>query len=673
MIYIPDSPRAANTLHVAAHATVVRRLAHRLYTDDFERQPAELVRANLLAIIARLLPDCHLSHSTAAVLDAVPERGDGPEDDALVFVSDPGTSRRTLQLPGVRIVRLTTLPAAETDLVDAPTRIGTTLREPPSTVRLRVASRLQNVLECLSRVRLHPAASLPDYHIRELIASLGAADRARAAEFAERNNMQVEFRRYAEMVRTAPHIATVRLRSTDAFDVHFYDWCVGRLTALSNEEFAFEYDPQWTRPLSRELPRVVSPTGEREVYRKRGMPTFFENFLPEGWTRSWLARTHHLDADDDLGLLSTTRKYLSNITLRPLGIARDELRFDTLTLRLNDLEPPGAGNVRAMRSAIDETIDTQAFWLAMRDRGGVRMSGVQPKLPVALSETETAHGAPVLSLGDLRHSCSHILKLQSREFPQFVENEWATMELARRVGLTVPAVCMIDVRRVRTDEPMRALLVERFDIPDVRALATGGADLRLMWQEDACSLLGRRRKEKYDVTIEDVADALQTAGVQADELWVFLAHVAFAWMTGNGDLHAKNFSIARQFAPSPTGGPPTLQRVSYTPLYDLLNTGVAIRDDAFALRLNGKTSRINAKDFARLAARWDGAPDRAHDIVHRLAHGVREQLDDVLAHSQLETARAERYREIVWARLDGLDGGRTPGSRTERRPRSSAI
>ncbi len=657
MIFIADNPRSANALYASTHAGATKRLAHGIYTDDFITDPADIIRANLLAIIARLLPTCYLSYSTAAVLDAVPMRGAAPNDDAIVFASDRSATRRTLRLPGVKIVRLAALPSAETDVMDAPTRVASALRDPPTVARIRVSGRLQNVLECLSKVRLHPEATLPDYHVRELIAALGAADRERAEDFAQRTDMMVEFRRFRALVRSTSDIATVRLRSTETFDVHFYDWRVGRLTALSNEEFAFVYDDTWMFPLSRQLPVHKNASGSREVYRKRGMPTFFENFLPEGWTRNWLARTHHLDTDDELGLLTTTRKYLSNVTLRPLGIPRNEFRFDTLTVRLGDLAEPAARNsdLLAVRNMIDETIDTSALWLAMRDRGGVRISGVQPKLPVSLTVGAHAGATPRLGLGDLRHPCSHILKFQSREYPQFVENEWATMELAHRVGLDVPAVRMVDLRRKRTDAPTRALLVERFDIPGTNALAIGGADLPLMWHEDACSLLGRKRQEKYDVSIEDVADALQMAGLVVDDMWKFLSHVVFAWITGNGDLHAKNFSVARIFAASATGGAPSVQHVSYTPLYDLLNTGLAITEDAFALRLNGKSSRIAMKDFERLATRWNGAVDETQALVHRLASAVHEQLNDVIAHSLLEPTRAGQYRTIVSARLAGLD------------------
>ena len=82
---------------------------------------------------------------------------------------------------------------------------------------------------------------------------------------------------------------------------------------------------------------------------------------------------------------------------------------------------------------------------------------------------------------------------------------------------------------------------------------------------------------------------------------------------------------------------------------------MGITEDAFALRLNGKSLRVTMKDFERLATRWNGAADETHALVQRLASAVHEQLNDVIARSLLEPTRAGQYRTIVSARLAGLD------------------
>jgi serine/threonine-protein kinase HipA len=90
----------------------------------------------------------------------------------------------------------------------------------------------------------------------------------------------------------------------------------------------------------------------------------------------------------------------------------------------------------------------------------------------------------------------------------------------------------------------RSLLIERYDIPDRTQLEASGATLFL--QEDACSLLSLRRDQKYDTSLERVAAALISAGVDVDGeqgMPQFLRLVVFSWIVGNGDLHAKNVSI----------------------------------------------------------------------------------------------------------------------------------
>jgi len=67
------------------------------------------------------------------------------------------------------------------------------------------------------------------------------------------------------------------------------------------------------------------------------MPPFFENCLPEGWTESVVLASNKISREDLFGLLSTTRRYLSNLTLRPLGIPDEELTCDAHSVRMRDL------------------------------------------------------------------------------------------------------------------------------------------------------------------------------------------------------------------------------------------------------------------------------------------------------------------------------------------------
>lgn len=64
--------------------------------------------------------------------------------------------------------------------------------------------------------------------------------------------------------------------------------------------------------------------------------------------------------------------------------------------------------------------------------------------------------------------------------------------------------------------------------------------------------------------------------------------VLFSWLTGNADMHLKNFSL---FCPA--------DNYILTPAYDLLSTSIVLSDDneELALTLNGKKRKIKREDF----------------------------------------------------------------------------
>lgn len=77
--------------------------------------------------------------------------------------------------------------------------------------------------------------------------------------------------------------------------------------------------------------------------------------------------------------------------------------------------------------------------------------------------------------------------------------------------------------------------------------------------------------------------------------------VLFSWLTGNADMHLKNFSL---FRPA--------DNYMLTPAYDLLSTSIVMPDDEeeLALTLNGKKKRLKRIDF-ETAMRASGMDEKA--------------------------------------------------------------
>lgn len=633
MLYFAESVGQSRLLAKRTERGALERLARGVYSDDFDTPIEDQIAAGVLGIVGHYYPTAYVSHSSAALRAPVKGR---------FFISTASRKLRPILLPGIKILRIPALPHPETERVEAPNQVLTTLDGEPRRIMVNVSSPLQAIFECLSPARSYPEKQLPDAHLVRMIEQLSTRDQARARAFAERNNLQSEYERFTQLAHgagthsTAKHAAPT-LAASREFELYFYGWRVGDLAAVGQDEFRFRYGPEWRIPLAKELPL--------DGYEGPRMPAFFENLLPEGWTQTLIARSLNLDESDSVALLGSTRKYLSNLTLRPLGIPEAEFRFDTHNVTFANLVPDSRDIIRA-HEHIQHDPETIEFWKASKGQGVVRLSGIQPKLPVALT---LESGTPSIRLGDLRHACTHILKLPVSRYEFLVENEWATMELARRCGLPVASVRLIDFEF--DSKFQRSLLVERYDIPTTRELDEVRPDLELPLQEDACSLLRLPRIEKYDPSVERVAVALRDFGLTVDDLSTFLRHFTFSWLVGNGDLHAKNVSVLRMIRPGKLGAPPELAGVRYSPLYDLVNTAVVIKDDDFALTVNGKRSKIRRRDLTQVAERWKEPRKVAEEVVGKIASIMRQHLDDVLNTPHLPTAMTEQFRRVVDARL----------------------
>ena len=627
MIFIPQTSSESQALNKARQRGIVLRVARGIYTDDFDTPLTEIVREQLLVILGAAYPDWYVSHSTAALHKDV---------SGVAFLSGPKRTRTSIGLPGVEVKRLPALSYPETVVLRLEQLVARGLSTEPSETEVRVSSPLQAVFEVLNRDARQPERSLDDDVVRHLIKDLSETDRHRAESFARRNGLEREFNTFEWLSRPIPPILPPGI---PGLDVYFYHHEVGRLEALPHREFRFTYHPAWSIELSGLPLRREGP-----AYEGAALPAFLDNLLPEGWSEEKLRAVHKIDREDTFGLLQTTPKYLSNLTLRPEGFPANTLVLDYLETAFNTVSQEST-KVVSVVEAIGEDPETREFWEELRERGATRLSGVQPKLPVHLEEID---GRLEVSLGGHNSTTTHILKLPSPIYPEFVENEWATMELARRVGLSVASV-----RRVRFQQGSKlggpGLLIERFDIPD----SLKGAE-RLLLLEDGASLLGLSRTNKYRTSFERMTTILLSLELGSEGMERFFDHVLFSWLVGNGDLHAKNVSVLHEIESDQFGRSPSAVGVRYSPLYDLVNTRVVLPRDDFALSLNGKRNNLRLRDFVTLADRCGLDRTLARERVCVFGERVMAHVSDVLAVSGLSEARSKSYQTIVQANVRGL-------------------
>jgi serine/threonine-protein kinase HipA len=208
----------------------------------------------------------------------------------------------------------------------------------------------------------------------------------------------------------------------------------------------------------------------------------------------------------------------------------------------------------------------------------VTVTGVQKKLSLTIDKK--GKDARFTIVGMWGH---FILKPPVEEYPHLPENEDTVMRLADLLRIpTVPHAV------VRLASGERAFISRRVD------RTRDGEKLAM---EDFCQISGRLTEDKYRGSAERVGKLLRRhsvyPGLDAVDLF---ERVLFCYITGNADMHLKNYSLVE-----------TPQGLRLAPAYDLVSTVLAIPDDPeeSALAINGRKSRLRRADFDSLAKALD--------------------------------------------------------------------
>ncbi len=365
---------------------------------------------------------------------------------------------------------------------------------------------------------------------------------------------------------------------------------------LTYSEAARERYPPGIPLLSLPLPLT------RQRYTDGVVRPFLDGLLPEGASRLAIANDLNLRAADTFGLIRALgRDCAGAVVIQPRADPPPEHPTTHTAERLT--EPQLGELVANLRSAP----------LGITDRVRISLAGVQEKL-VLTRMPDGSWGSPVDGTPS-----THILKPELAEYPHTVANEAFCMRLAKRLGIDV---AVVETTAVNT---RKLIVVERFD----RVVRDDGSVERLH-QEDFCQATGTPPAKKYQEdggpSLRRIADILQAVATP-DSVERLLRAVTLNVLIGNGDAHAKNFSLLH----SPSG---TLQ---ITPLYDLMSTKY-YGDDRLAMYVDDvrRTSRVTADRIINEAVDWGISRRRAVDVVAdliertpRAMHAAREETDSV--------------------------------------------
>lgn len=212
------------------------------------------------------------------------------------------------------------------------------------------------------------------------------------------------------------------------------------------------------------------------------------------------------------------------------------------------------------------------------------VTGVQAKLSLDITRGRAAEPQRFTIVGLWGR---FILKPQTDRFANLPENEDLTMHMAEVAGIkTVPHSL------IRFADGELCYITRRID------RTKKGEKIAM---EDMCQLSERLTEDKYKGSYERIAKLIrQYSAAPLLDIVNFWEVVLFSWLTGNADMHLKNFSLYR---PS--------DNYMLTPAYDLLSTALAMPqdDEELALTLNGKKKRIKREDFEK-AMRDSGLEDK---------------------------------------------------------------
>ena len=223
---------------------------------------------------------------------------------------------------------------------------------------------------------------------------------------------------------------------------------------------------------------------------------------------------------------------------------------------------------------IDVSRDTLEELARQSTSLGLTVPGVQKKLSLHLSDD----GSSRLTI--VGHPAGYILKPQTEEFEQLPEAEDLVMDIAQKMGVRTVPHGLIDLN----GSP--AYITRRVDRENGDTLA----------MEDFCQLSGRLSQDKYRGSYERCGSIIRKhSSLVGFDLSEFFLRLVVSFVTGNSDMHLKNFSLVERH--------PGRRDFVLSPAYDLLPVNAVMPEDTeeTALTLNGKKANLHRRDFLTLA------------------------------------------------------------------------
>lgn len=254
----------------------------------------------------------------------------------------------------------------------------------------------------------------------------------------------------------------------------------------------------------------------------------------------------------------------------------------------------------------------------------VSVPGIQPKLSLHLERAERDQPGSTRRLTLVGLAGDYILKPPTHQYALLPEWEHFCMHYARECKIPVVPFGLIPLKSGEL-----AYITRRID-----RSPSGKQHL-----EDFCQLTNKLTEQKYNGSLELVGRTLRKFSSQPglDAIRLFEL-VVFCFLTGNSDMHLKNFSLLRN----------NLGEKLLSPAYDLVPVRMILPKDKeeTALSLNGKKSNLRWKDFQAFGKRIGLSTVQISKGIDRILETSRKQLPSALASSFLPKDKKAAFQQM---------------------------
>ena len=265
---------------------------------------------------------------------------------------------------------------------------------------------------------------------------------------------------------------------------------------------------------------------------------------------------------------------------------------------------------------------------------GMTVPGVQKKLSVHLSKDDKYR------LTIVGYPNGYILKPQSDDYPALPEAEYLSMQMAESAGIKTVQNGLIMINN------QYVYITKRLD-RDIKFRNGKDDIIDLYAMEDFCQLSGRLTYDKYKGSYEKCAKIISRYSCQPGiDLTEFFMRLVFCFVTGNSDMHLKNFSLIEK--------KPKSREYILSPAYDLLPVNVIMpEDEEVALMLRGRKKKIHRKHFMILADKIEIPEKSAQRMLDKII-SISDEFIELCDNSYMPKTMKENMKELMRRRVDAI-------------------